>query len=165
MEPFGIAVRAVTEAQASGADLLILGAGPIGLLCVAAARALGANRFLWKEKIVIRRYCKDFPVKAPCERNRIHRIPKTEKNAVSPLAFAETPNTKLFTVLETELDHRIQFVAEASFRHIQLNEMRVGHDRRGGFAVQARHSLAPSPRWSPLSPLAEGAVHLIGERL
>lgn len=44
MEPFGIAVRAVIEAQTSGANLLILGAGPIGLLCVAAARALGANR-------------------------------------------------------------------------------------------------------------------------
>jgi threonine 3-dehydrogenase len=44
MEPFGIAVRAVSEASVSGADLLILGAGPIGLLCVVAARALGANR-------------------------------------------------------------------------------------------------------------------------
>jgi threonine 3-dehydrogenase len=43
MEPFGIAVRAVTEAAVPGADVLILGAGPIGLLSLIAARALGAN--------------------------------------------------------------------------------------------------------------------------
>jgi hypothetical protein len=83
----------------------------------------------WKEKIIIRWCCKDLPAKALCELGRIPRISEAEKNAVSPVEFSETPNAKLFAVLETELDHRIQFVTKASFRHIQLDEMRVNYDR------------------------------------
>jgi threonine 3-dehydrogenase len=41
LEPLGIAVRAVTEAHAAGGSLLVSGCGPIGLLAIAAARALG----------------------------------------------------------------------------------------------------------------------------
>ena len=60
---------------------------------------------------------------------------EAEKNAVSPFVFPETPDTKLFAVIKAELDHRIQFVSEASFGHIQLDEMRVGYDRRGSSSV------------------------------
>src|SRR5262245_49979722 len=42
MEPLGIAVRAVTDASVAGAEVLVLGCGPIGLFAVAAARAYGA---------------------------------------------------------------------------------------------------------------------------
>src|SRR5262245_53405203 len=42
MEPLGIAVRALTEARAAGAHVLVLGCGPIGLFAVAAAKAYGA---------------------------------------------------------------------------------------------------------------------------
>src|SRR5262249_13765123 len=42
MEPLGVSVRAVTEAGVSGQSVLILGAGPIGLFAVLAARAHGA---------------------------------------------------------------------------------------------------------------------------
>lgn len=41
LEPLGIAVRAVIESRAGGGSLLVSGCGPIGLLTVAAARALG----------------------------------------------------------------------------------------------------------------------------
>jgi threonine 3-dehydrogenase len=43
MEPLGIAVRAVTEANVAGAHALILGCGPIGLFAIAAAKAYGAS--------------------------------------------------------------------------------------------------------------------------
>ena len=42
MEPLGIAVRAVTEAGVGGANVLVLGAGPIGLFAIVAAKAYGA---------------------------------------------------------------------------------------------------------------------------
>lgn len=44
MEPLGVSVRAVHEAQVSGEDVWVIGCGPIGLFAVAAANALGANR-------------------------------------------------------------------------------------------------------------------------
>jgi hypothetical protein len=97
----------------------------------------------WKKKIIVRRYCKELPAEAPCELDCILRILEAEKNAVPPFVFAETPNTKLFAVIEAELDHRIQFVSETSFGHIQLDEMRVGYDRRGRFSVQAWHKVVP----------------------
>jgi threonine 3-dehydrogenase len=47
MEPFGIAVHAALEGTGvSGQAVLINGCGPIGLMCVAAARALGARRII-----------------------------------------------------------------------------------------------------------------------
>lgn len=42
MEPLGVSVRAITEAGVAGQRILILGAGPIGLFAVLAARAHGA---------------------------------------------------------------------------------------------------------------------------
>jgi threonine 3-dehydrogenase len=42
MEPLGIAVRAVTEAGVAGANVLVLGSGPIGLFAIAAAKMYGA---------------------------------------------------------------------------------------------------------------------------
>ena len=46
MEPLGIAVRAVQESSVGEGDLLIVGCGPIGLLAIAAARALGVGNVL-----------------------------------------------------------------------------------------------------------------------
>jgi threonine 3-dehydrogenase len=47
MEPFGIAVHAALEGTGvSGQTVLINGCGPIGLMCVAAARALGARKII-----------------------------------------------------------------------------------------------------------------------
>jgi len=47
MEPFGIAVHASMEGTGvAGQNVLIAGCGPIGLMNVAAARALGANRII-----------------------------------------------------------------------------------------------------------------------
>jgi threonine 3-dehydrogenase len=47
MEPFGIAVHASLEGSGiAGLNLLVAGCGPIGLMTVAAARALGANRII-----------------------------------------------------------------------------------------------------------------------
>ena len=43
MEPLGIAVRAVIESRAGTGRLLVVGCGPIGLLTIAAAKALGAT--------------------------------------------------------------------------------------------------------------------------
>jgi len=42
MEPLGIAVRAIAETGVGGADVLVLGCGPIGLLAIVAAKAYGA---------------------------------------------------------------------------------------------------------------------------
>ena len=43
LEPLGIAARAVIEADATGGALLVSGCGPIGLLAIAAAKALDAR--------------------------------------------------------------------------------------------------------------------------
>ncbi|MEG6584360.1 zinc-binding dehydrogenase [Dendrosporobacter sp. 1207_IL3150] len=42
MEPLGTALRAVHEAKVSGANVVVIGCGPIGLFAVASAAALGA---------------------------------------------------------------------------------------------------------------------------
>jgi threonine 3-dehydrogenase len=44
LEPFGVAVRAVQTAEISGRTVLIQGCGPIGLMAIPVARALGASR-------------------------------------------------------------------------------------------------------------------------
>lgn len=46
MEPLGVSVRAVTEVPVAGANVLVLGCGPIGLFAVGAARAYGAGRIV-----------------------------------------------------------------------------------------------------------------------
>jgi threonine dehydrogenase-like Zn-dependent dehydrogenase len=47
VEPLAVAVRAIREAQLSGGeDVLVFGAGPIGLRVIMAARALGAGRVI-----------------------------------------------------------------------------------------------------------------------
>jgi threonine 3-dehydrogenase len=43
-EPLGIALRAVMESEVRGANLLVVGCGPIGLSAIAVARHFGANR-------------------------------------------------------------------------------------------------------------------------
>src|SRR5262245_3704310 len=45
-EPLGIAVRAATQADVAGKNVLVSGCGPIGLLTVAVLRAFGAHRIL-----------------------------------------------------------------------------------------------------------------------
>ncbi|HWV55494.1 alcohol dehydrogenase catalytic domain-containing protein [Pseudorhodoplanes sp.] len=50
-EPFGVAVHAVMEGSGvSGLNVVIAGCGPIGLMAVKAARALGANRIIAADK-------------------------------------------------------------------------------------------------------------------
>jgi threonine 3-dehydrogenase len=44
LEPLGVAVHSVTEADVSGKPVVILGVGPIGLFAVAAAKHLGATQ-------------------------------------------------------------------------------------------------------------------------
>lgn len=44
MEPFGVSVRAVDAAQTAGKSILIQGCGPLGLMAVQVARAMGASR-------------------------------------------------------------------------------------------------------------------------
>ena len=46
MEPLGIAVRAVAEAEITGKDVLIAGCGPIGLFTIAVARHFRARRIV-----------------------------------------------------------------------------------------------------------------------
>jgi threonine 3-dehydrogenase len=55
MEPMGVAVRAAREIDVAGADVLVLGCGPIGLFAIAAARALGAARIVASEPSGYRR--------------------------------------------------------------------------------------------------------------
>jgi threonine 3-dehydrogenase len=55
MEPMGVAVRAAGEIDIAGADVLVLGCGPIGLFAVAAARAFGAGRIVASEPSAYRR--------------------------------------------------------------------------------------------------------------
>ena len=54
-EPFGVAVHAVMEGSGvSGLNVVIAGCGPIGLMAVMAARALGANRIIATDKNPLR---------------------------------------------------------------------------------------------------------------
>jgi threonine 3-dehydrogenase len=55
MEPMGVAVRAAREIDIAGADVLVLGCGPIGLFAIAAARAFGAGRIVAAEPSAYRR--------------------------------------------------------------------------------------------------------------
>jgi threonine 3-dehydrogenase len=55
MEPLGIAVRAVTETRVGAGNLLVVGCGPIGLLAVAAAKALGVGTVLAADLSAARR--------------------------------------------------------------------------------------------------------------
>lgn len=55
MEPLGISVRAVLDAQPHGANMLIVGCGPIGLFAIAAARAFGAARIVASDPSPLRR--------------------------------------------------------------------------------------------------------------
>lgn len=51
MEPLGVAVRAVLEAECPGDTLLITGCGPIGLMTIAVAKALGVGRIFASEVV------------------------------------------------------------------------------------------------------------------
>ncbi|MGO4714027.1 alcohol dehydrogenase catalytic domain-containing protein [Bradyrhizobium sp. 2TAF24] len=55
MEPLGVSVRAVTEVSVTGANVLVVGCGPIGLFAVAAARAYGAGRIMATDLAAYRR--------------------------------------------------------------------------------------------------------------
>lgn len=55
MEPMGVAVRAAREVDVTGAHVLVLGCGPIGLFAIAAARAFGAARITASEPSAYRR--------------------------------------------------------------------------------------------------------------
>lgn len=44
LEPFGVAVRAVETAQVQGKSILIQGCGPLGLMAIQVAAAMGAGR-------------------------------------------------------------------------------------------------------------------------
>jgi len=46
LEPFGVAQHAVEEVDLQGQDILITGSGPIGIFCIAIAKALGASKIL-----------------------------------------------------------------------------------------------------------------------
>jgi len=46
LEPVGVAHHAVEEVEVKGDTLLITGCGPIGLFCIAIARALGARKII-----------------------------------------------------------------------------------------------------------------------
>lgn len=46
MEPFGVSVRAVSDAEVAGKFVLIQGCGPLGLMAVMTARAMGAAKVL-----------------------------------------------------------------------------------------------------------------------
>ena len=48
MEPLSVAVHAMsnTGKLRAGQNVVVFGAGPVGLLCMAVARALGANRII-----------------------------------------------------------------------------------------------------------------------
>lgn len=56
LEPLGVAIHAVVVAHLSkGADVLVVGAGPIGVLAVQVARRLGAERVFVVESLAHRR--------------------------------------------------------------------------------------------------------------
>lgn len=46
MEPLGVGVRAVTESEVFGKNVVVIGCGPIGLLTIATAKASGAAKII-----------------------------------------------------------------------------------------------------------------------
>jgi hypothetical protein len=89
-----------------------------------------------KEQIIVRWHRQRVAAKPLRELRRISRVPEAEENAVSPIDLPETANAKFLAVLEAELHHRIQFVAEASFGYMELDKIRTGDDCRGQSSVQ-----------------------------
>ncbi|HEX4249219.1 MAG TPA: NAD(P)-dependent alcohol dehydrogenase [Pseudonocardia sp.] len=56
LEPLSVAVTTMRKAQvAPGSSILVAGAGPIGVICVQAARAFGAARIVVAEPVAARR--------------------------------------------------------------------------------------------------------------
>lgn len=48
LEPLGVAHNAVERLEVAGEDLLVIGCGPVGLLVLMVAKALGAKRCVIK---------------------------------------------------------------------------------------------------------------------
>lgn len=48
LEPLGVAHNAVERLEVAGENVLVIGCGPVGLLVLMVAKALGANRFILK---------------------------------------------------------------------------------------------------------------------
>lgn len=46
LEPLGVAHNAVERLEVAGENVLVIGCGPVGLLVLMVAKALGANRFI-----------------------------------------------------------------------------------------------------------------------
>lgn len=44
LEPLGVSHNAIEKLEVKGEDVLVIGCGPVGLLAIASAKALGANR-------------------------------------------------------------------------------------------------------------------------
>jgi threonine 3-dehydrogenase len=86
IEPFGVAVHAVMEGSGvSGLNVAIAGCGPIGLMAVKAARALGASRIIALDKNPMRlTQAKDFGADETIE--------VTEQDARSFIAHATDDN-------------------------------------------------------------------------
>lgn len=89
-----------------------------------------------KEQIIVRRRCEGIAAKTLRELRRIFRVSEAEKDAVLPVDLPEAADAKFLTMLEAELDHRIQILAETSFGHIELDKMRTSDDCRGQPSVQ-----------------------------
>ncbi len=47
LEPLGVAHNAIEQLEVTGEDVLVIGCGPIGLLALAVAKSMGANRYIY----------------------------------------------------------------------------------------------------------------------
>jgi threonine 3-dehydrogenase len=54
LEPFGVAQHAVEEVELNGESIVITGCGPIGLFCIAIAKALGSEKVIATDVLDIR---------------------------------------------------------------------------------------------------------------
>jgi len=54
LEAFGVSHNAVEEVDLQGADILITGAGPIGIFCIAIAKALGSRKIICIDVVDVR---------------------------------------------------------------------------------------------------------------
>ena len=142
IEPLSVAVHAVANVADFHANqsVVVFGAGPVGLLCMAVAKALGASRVIAVDIVQNRLdFAKNFAA------TDIYVPPPMEKDE-SRIRYSERNAKKLMTDLgiEERGPKSINLVVDASGAEVSI-QTGVLVAKIGGTFVQVRSSRCPSP--------------------
>jgi len=143
-EPLGVAIDMVQLAEiAPGANALVVGGGPIGLMAVALAKSAGANRIIvseYRERAARRELAKQFgaddcidPDDGPLDSVdfgcSIDRILVTAPPAVLPEAVSLAARGGIISFIGIKYDERRLVTIDANELHFKKLQLRGSFDR------------------------------------